>query len=140
MDFLRRNWVALLFIFALVAFSVNAHDQSVQNNRDSIKRSIHTCRRGNPGRAYLRLRADEFIKTSFKRPSYTTKVSPEVWQILDCKDTVAQHRSIPLRPDLQQQYLRDFRKGFVDKTRGQAIVGRTPMAVYYAQSGGPINP
>lgn len=110
------------------------------NNEASSQRSVNSCRRSNPARAYLLLRAGEFTKTSFRKPSYTTKISPQVLAILNCAATV-RNDGVPveLPKTVQDRYLELFSKRLVPTTRENKIIGVVPFKVYFSAKG-PPNP
>lgn len=109
-----------------------ASAEAAQNQHDSIKRSVDTCNRGNPARAYFQLRAEEFPKSVVTGHSYTTEIAADVFAILDCERTVANRgRPVHLVPPVAAEYLRWFRLMRVPTVVHGRIVGTTPFPTYF---------
>jgi hypothetical protein len=113
------------------AVEKKARELAAQNERDSVKRSVDTCNRGNPGRAYLLIRAGEFTKTSTLKESFTTGISPSVWGILYCEATVRQGTNVALAPSVQREYLRIFRHRLVPVVVNGRITSYIPFSIYF---------
>lgn len=132
-----------LFVSALLFVNSSAHtDAAIRAysrrkadvvDQRSRARAIAVCERGNVTRAYLLLRAQEFVKTDTAGPSYTTKVSPVVLSILDCGLTERNAGlSVPLAKSVQARYLWLFARQRVGLVQHGRIVGSLPFAVYFA--------
>lgn len=104
-----------------------------ENDRKSQARSIATCHRGNPTRAYLRIRAQEFTKTTTLQLSYTTKVSKFITAILDCEATVENKgEPVPLSKPIERRYIKLFKRRLVPITNGDSIIASIPFGVYFS--------
>lgn len=113
------------------AVAKKAKELAAQNERDSVARSVNTCNRGNPGRAYLLIQAGDLKRTLLKR-SFTSGISPNVWAILQCEATVADGGvPVALAPAVQRKYLRVFKHRLVPVVRDGQIVGYIPFSVYF---------
>ena len=127
---------ALLFVQAAArtdtAIRAYAEHRAQVVNDQSRERAIDVCNRSNAPRAYLRLRAREFVKTDALTQSYTTRISPWVLSILNCEQTVAAHGlPIPLSHAVQAAYLRMFANGIVANVVDGRIAGGRTFAQYF---------
>lgn len=143
----KRRWgargqVALLAVFVAGGAWMMAHiaardaesavrDYSrrlaIQTQRDSVRRSVDTCRRLNPSRAYMQLRAREMY-------TGTATHARQVFSILDCQESVERHAAIPLPASAQDAYLTMFRRDRVPILRNRHIVGSVPFRVYFSHN------
>jgi hypothetical protein len=127
MGWLRENWLGLAVLVAIVAsFGIGQHQLSVQHQQ-----TVRSCERQNPRNAYFQTRADEFTQSVTTGPSYTTKVSPQVFAIMDCPKTVERGTPVPLAPAAQEQYIALFRDHKIPILKDGKVIGTTSFSAYF---------
>lgn len=121
MAWIHNNWLAIAVVVALVFSFVVQHDdatsQATKNERDSIARSVATCNRQQPGRAYLQIRAAA-------DPSGPAKDATAVYAILDCDATVANNGvPVALRASEEAKYLTLFKRRRIGIVKDGRVTG-----------------